>query len=37
MEVVSSLEDVADPWYTRDFEEAYDDIFRACSKILEET
>jgi protein-tyrosine phosphatase len=37
MEVVGSLEDVADPWYTRDFEEAYDDIFRACSKILEET
>ncbi len=36
MEVVGSFEDVADPWYTRDFEEAYEDIFRACSKLLSE-
>ena len=26
--------DVSDPWYTRDFESAYRDIFAACSAIL---
>ena len=26
---------VADPWYTRDFEEAYQDILRGCRAILE--
>ena len=35
MEVVGSMEDVADPWYTRDFEETYDDVLRACEKLLE--
>ena len=25
---------VADPWYTRDFETAYDDIFEGCSSLL---
>ena len=27
--------DVADPWYTGDFEEAYQDIFLVCTAILE--
>ena len=35
MSVLGSDEDVADPWYTRDFNEAYNDIFRACQKLLE--
>ena len=28
--------DVSDPWYTRDFDQAYDDIFRGCKALLEE-
>lgn len=28
--------DVADPWYTRDFQKTYDDIYRACTSLLEE-
>ncbi len=28
-------EDVDDPWYTRDFERAYDEIFRGCSAFLQ--
>ena len=28
--------DVADPWYTEDFEAAWDDILEGCQKILEE-
>lgn len=28
--------DVADPWYTRDFEEAYDDIYRGLQGLLKE-
>ena len=27
-------ESVADPWYTRDFETAYDDILKGCSALL---
>lgn len=27
--------DVADPWYTRDFEKAYNDIYDGCSAFLE--
>ena len=27
--------DVADPWYTDDFETAYDDILRGCTVLLE--
>lgn len=27
--------DVADPWYTDDFETAYDDILRGCTALLE--
>ena len=26
---------VADPWYTRDFDKAYRDIFDGCSALLE--
>lgn len=28
--------DVADPWYTGDFTEAYEDILEGCKAILEE-
>lgn len=35
LSVLGSDEDVADPWYTRDFDEAYSDIFTACQKLLE--
>ncbi len=28
--------DVADPWYTRDFAETWDDILEGCTRILEE-
>ncbi len=28
--------DVADPWYTRDFEETYRDVLRGCTSLLEE-
>lgn len=28
--------DVADPWYTRDFKTAFDDIYSGCAAILEE-
>jgi protein-tyrosine phosphatase len=27
--------DVSDPWYTRNFESAYQDILRACQGILD--
>lgn len=27
-------EDVSDPWWTRDFETAYDDIYRGCEAML---
>ena len=27
--------DVSDPWYTRDFAHAYDDIFRGCTALLD--
>ena len=28
--------DVADPWYTRDFQRTYNDIYKACTSLLEE-
>ena len=28
--------DVADPWYTRDFDTAYDDIYEGCKALLDE-
>lgn len=28
--------DIADPWYTEDFETAYDDILRGCKSLLSE-
>ena len=31
----SSLADVADPWYTRDFERAYSDISNGCAALLD--
>ena len=29
-----SNRDVSDPWYTRDFEKAYDDIYEGCEALL---
>ena len=34
MEYAGSSADVADPWYTGDFETAYRDIFAGCSALL---
>lgn len=31
----SSIPDVADPWYTRDFEATYRDVSRGCAALLE--
>lgn len=28
-------DDVADPWYTRDFQAAWDDIFEGCTALLQ--
>ena len=36
MEYGSYGEDVADPWYTGDFEETYRDLVLGCSTLLEE-
>ncbi len=35
MQWVGECRDVSDPWYTRDFEAAYRDIYRACQAILD--
>ncbi len=35
MQWVGERRDVSDPWYTRDFEAAYRDIYRACQAILD--
>lgn len=35
MQWAGEQRDVADPWYTRDFEEAYQDIYTACKAILD--
>jgi len=35
MEWIGETRDVADPWYTGDFEAAYQDIERSCKAILE--
>ena len=35
MEQTGSSRDVADPWYTGDFEATYADVLEGCSKLLE--
>lgn len=35
MEYTGSYRDVADPWYTGDFEATYRDVVEGCSKLLE--
>ena len=34
--IVGESRDVADPWYTRDFEASYRDILRVCEKLMKE-
>lgn len=34
LEFAGSSDDVADPWYSRDFETAYNDIYRGCTALL---
>lgn len=34
MEYAGSNADVSDPWYTRDFERCYNDIFKGCEALL---
>ncbi len=36
MEYTSSSADVSDPWYTRDFDRCYNDIYKGCKALLEE-
>jgi protein-tyrosine phosphatase len=35
MQWAGEQRDVSDPWYTRNFETAYHDIYRACQAILD--
>lgn len=35
MQFTGISDDVADPWYTGDFEQTYSDLFAACSAMLE--
>ena len=35
LEFANSNADVADPWYTRDFDVAYDDILKGCKALLD--
>ena len=34
MEYTGSGADVSDPWYTRDFERCYNDIYKGCEALL---
>ena len=34
--IVGESRDVADPWYTRDFDASYRDILRVCEKLLKD-
>lgn len=36
LSLVGENRDVADPWYTRDFDASYRDILRVCEKLLEQ-
>ncbi len=35
LEFAGSVRDVADPWYTGDFETTYDDVLAGCKGLLE--
>ena len=35
MEYANSSADVSDPWYTRDFDRCYNDIYKGCKALLE--
>ena len=35
LELTGSLRDVADPWFTGNFEETYEDVLAGCTAILE--
>lgn len=35
LEYANSLADVSDPWYTRDFNRCYNDIYKGCKALLE--
>lgn len=35
MEFAGKSRDVADPWYTGDFEQTYQDVLAGCSALLE--
>jgi len=36
MSFTGSASNVSDPWYTRDFDRAFDDIYRGCEAMLDE-
>lgn len=35
LDITNSLRDIADPWYTGDFDKTYNDIYEGCSVLLE--
>ena len=35
LDFTSMSGDIADPWYTGDFEQTYQDVYRGCEKLLE--
>lgn len=35
LEFTSNPDDISDPWYTGDFQKAYDDILKGCTSFLE--
>lgn len=35
LDITSSPRDIADPWYTGDFDKTYNDIYEGCSALLE--
>ncbi len=35
MEYTNSTDDVSDPWYTRDFDRCYSDIYKGCKALLD--
>ena len=36
LEYAGELADIADPWYTGNFDETYDDVLRGCTGLLQE-
>jgi protein-tyrosine phosphatase len=35
LEFAGVARDIADPWYTGDFDQTYDDVYKGCTALLE--